>query len=182
MHCITYYYPSVSFIWRTLKKGILTWQLFFTCRLHMVFSSPRHLMVAGGSIIALEILYKMDFSLIGFIICCSILGFGMIKLSTILFITNRICTGKQMKLGITVSFHSPIFIVLQLDWQIIPNANVCRDTWSNFFRPQQKRFFSQFWYIKWIIGWPRSDSITSNLMYVHTTLTYICFNIILAVC
>ncbi|XP_022148182.1 zinc transporter 5 [Momordica charantia] len=46
-------------------------------RLHMVFSSPRHLMVAGGSIIALEILYKMDFSLIGFIICCSILGFGI---------------------------------------------------------------------------------------------------------
>ncbi|XP_023527641.1 zinc transporter 5-like [Cucurbita pepo subsp. pepo] len=46
-------------------------------RLHMVFSSPRHLVVAGGSIILLEIVYKMDFSLVGFVICCSILGFGI---------------------------------------------------------------------------------------------------------
>ncbi|CAN0915243.1 hypothetical protein LINGRAHAP2_LOCUS29015 [Linum grandiflorum] len=46
-------------------------------RLHMVFSSPRHLMVAGGCIIVLETLYKMDFSLPGFIICCLILGFGI---------------------------------------------------------------------------------------------------------
>ncbi|KAL9231324.1 hypothetical protein vseg_006565 [Gypsophila vaccaria] len=46
-------------------------------RLHMVFSSPRHLMVAGGCIIFLEMLYKMDFSLAGFIICCAILGFGI---------------------------------------------------------------------------------------------------------
>uniref|UniRef100_A0A803LAW2 Uncharacterized protein n=1 Tax=Chenopodium quinoa TaxID=63459 RepID=A0A803LAW2_CHEQI len=44
-------------------------------RLHMVFSSPKHLMVAGGCIIVLEILYKMDFSLAGFIICCALLGF-----------------------------------------------------------------------------------------------------------
>ncbi|RZC70244.1 hypothetical protein C5167_033510 [Papaver somniferum] len=34
-------------------------------RLHMVFSSPRHLMVAGGCIIVMEIMYKMDFSLPG---------------------------------------------------------------------------------------------------------------------
>lgn len=46
-------------------------------RLHMVFSSPKHLMAAGGCIILLEILYKMDFSLAGFIICCAVLGFGM---------------------------------------------------------------------------------------------------------
>ncbi|GMH27193.1 hypothetical protein Nepgr_029036 [Nepenthes gracilis] len=46
-------------------------------RLHMVFSSPRHLMVAGGCIIVMEILYKMDFSLAGFLICCAILGFGI---------------------------------------------------------------------------------------------------------
>ncbi|CAN1122564.1 hypothetical protein LINPERPRIM_LOCUS2798 [Linum perenne] len=46
-------------------------------RLHMVFSSPRHLMVAGGCIIILETLYKMDFSLPGFIICSLILGFGI---------------------------------------------------------------------------------------------------------
>ncbi|XP_052203800.1 uncharacterized protein LOC127809137 [Diospyros lotus] len=45
-------------------------------RLHMVFSSPRHLMVAGGCIIVMEIVYKMDFSLLGFLICCTILGFG----------------------------------------------------------------------------------------------------------
>ncbi|KAF9663979.1 hypothetical protein SADUNF_Sadunf17G0108300 [Salix dunnii] len=46
-------------------------------RLHMVFSSPRHLMVAGGCIIVMEIVYKMDFSLPGFIICSLILGFGI---------------------------------------------------------------------------------------------------------
>nr|DAD31818.1 TPA_asm: hypothetical protein HUJ06_010669 [Nelumbo nucifera] len=46
-------------------------------RLHMVFSSPRHLMVAGGCIIIMEIVYKMDFSLLGFLICSIILGFGM---------------------------------------------------------------------------------------------------------
>ncbi|KAL9261975.1 hypothetical protein AKJ16_DCAP17013 [Drosera capensis] len=46
-------------------------------RLHMVFSSPRHLMVAGGSVILLEILYKMDFSLAGFLVCCAILGCGI---------------------------------------------------------------------------------------------------------
>ncbi|KAL5581815.1 hypothetical protein UlMin_014257, partial [Ulmus minor] len=46
-------------------------------RLHMVFSSPRHLMVAGGCIIVMEIVYQMDFSLPGFLICCVILGFGI---------------------------------------------------------------------------------------------------------
>lgn len=43
----------------------------------MVFSSPRHLMAAGGCIIVMEYAYKMDFSLAGFVICSSILGFGM---------------------------------------------------------------------------------------------------------
>lgn len=52
-------------------------------RLHMVFSSPRHLMVAGGSIILLEIVYKMDFSLVGFVICCSILGFGIYEATSL---------------------------------------------------------------------------------------------------
>ncbi|XP_065848176.1 uncharacterized protein [Euphorbia lathyris] len=46
-------------------------------RLHMVFSSPRHLMVAGGCIIVMELIYNMDFSLPGFIICSLILGFGI---------------------------------------------------------------------------------------------------------
>ncbi|XWS36930.1 hypothetical protein CRYUN_Cryun20dG0127600 [Craigia yunnanensis] len=46
-------------------------------KLHMVFSSPRHLMAAGGCIIIMEIAYKMDFSLAGFVICSSILGFGI---------------------------------------------------------------------------------------------------------
>lgn len=43
----------------------------------MVFSSPRHLMVAGGCIIVMDVVYKMDFSLLGFLLCASILGFGM---------------------------------------------------------------------------------------------------------
>ncbi|QCD93385.1 Cation efflux protein [Vigna unguiculata] len=46
-------------------------------RLHMVFSSPRHLAAASACIIIMENLYKMDFSLAGFTICCLILGFGI---------------------------------------------------------------------------------------------------------
>ncbi|VFQ99943.1 unnamed protein product [Cuscuta campestris] len=48
-------------------------------RLQMVFSSPRHLMAAGGCIIVMEFAYKMDFSLPGFLICAVILGFGKYK-------------------------------------------------------------------------------------------------------
>lgn len=52
-------------------------------RLHMVFSSPKHLMVAGGCIIVMEIMYKMDFSLPGFLICCAILGFGIYEATSV---------------------------------------------------------------------------------------------------
>ncbi|XP_034204298.1 uncharacterized protein LOC117618706 isoform X2 [Prunus dulcis] len=52
-------------------------------RLHMVFSSPRHLMVAGGCIIVMEIVYNMDFSLPGFLICCLILGFGIYEATSL---------------------------------------------------------------------------------------------------
>ncbi|KAL2896330.1 Zinc transporter 5 [Bienertia sinuspersici] len=52
-------------------------------RLHMVFSSPKHLMVAGGCIIVMEIFYKMDFSLAGFIICCAVLGFGIYEATSL---------------------------------------------------------------------------------------------------
>ncbi|KAG6509675.1 hypothetical protein ZIOFF_027675 [Zingiber officinale] len=53
--------------------------------LHLVFSSPRHLMISGGGIIIMEILYQMDFSLMGFVICCSILGFGMLQSLSCIF-------------------------------------------------------------------------------------------------
>lgn len=46
-------------------------------RLHMVFSSPRHLLVAGGCVIVMEIAYKMDFSFLGFLFCGAILSFGI---------------------------------------------------------------------------------------------------------
>ncbi|XP_077221551.1 zinc transporter [Tasmannia lanceolata] len=52
-------------------------------RLHLVFSSPRHLMVAGGCIIVMEIAYKMDFSLIGFLICSTILGLGILQATSL---------------------------------------------------------------------------------------------------
>ncbi|KAK9910630.1 hypothetical protein M0R45_034586 [Rubus argutus] len=52
-------------------------------RLHMVFSSPKHLMVAGGCIIVMEIVYKMDFSLPGFLICCIVLGFGIYEATSL---------------------------------------------------------------------------------------------------
>lgn len=52
-------------------------------RLHMVFSSPRHLMVAGGCIIVMEIAYKMDFSLLGFLVCTAILGIGIYEATSL---------------------------------------------------------------------------------------------------
>ncbi|KAJ0923132.1 hypothetical protein HanPSC8_Chr05g0212181 [Helianthus annuus] len=52
-------------------------------RLHMVFSSPRHIMAAGGCLIVLEIFYKMDFSLLGFLICCTLLGFGIYEATSL---------------------------------------------------------------------------------------------------
>lgn len=45
-------------------------------RLHIVMASPKHLLVTGGGIIVLELLYGKDFSLLGFIICVSVLGLG----------------------------------------------------------------------------------------------------------
>ncbi|KAK1321000.1 hypothetical protein QJS10_CPA03g00530 [Acorus calamus] len=52
-------------------------------RLHLVFSSPRHLMVAGGCIIVMEFMYKTDFSLPGFLICSSVLGFGIYEATSL---------------------------------------------------------------------------------------------------
>ncbi|KAJ6805902.1 hypothetical protein M6B38_313960 [Iris pallida] len=52
-------------------------------RLHLVFSSPRHLMVAGGCIIVMEMSYRMDFSLLGFLVCCSLLGFGIFEATSL---------------------------------------------------------------------------------------------------
>ncbi|EPS61131.1 hypothetical protein M569_13668, partial [Genlisea aurea] len=46
-------------------------------RLHVVFSSPRHLIVAGCCIVVMEAAYKMDFSFPGFLLCTAVLGFGI---------------------------------------------------------------------------------------------------------
>ena len=71
----------VSYLLKRVKFIISVNRFPLTCflpgRLHMVFSSPKHLMVAGGCIIVLEIVYKMNFSLLGFLICSAFLGFGM---------------------------------------------------------------------------------------------------------
>lgn len=52
-------------------------------KLHLVFSSPRYLMVSTGCIIVLEIYYKMDFSLLGFLLCSLILGFGIFEATSL---------------------------------------------------------------------------------------------------
>ncbi|XP_020691492.1 uncharacterized protein LOC110106087 isoform X4 [Dendrobium catenatum] len=52
-------------------------------RLRLVFSSPRHLMVATGCIIVMEMTYKMDFSLLGFLICSSVLAFGIFEATSL---------------------------------------------------------------------------------------------------
>ncbi|WVZ69241.1 hypothetical protein U9M48_018057 [Paspalum notatum var. saurae] len=52
-------------------------------KLHLVFSSPRHLMVSTGCIIVLEIMYKMDFSFLGFLVCSVVLGFGIFEATSL---------------------------------------------------------------------------------------------------
>ncbi|KAI3665541.1 hypothetical protein L6452_44168 [Arctium lappa] len=46
-------------------------------------AEERHLMVAGGCLIVMEIFYKMDFSLPGFLICCTLLGFGIFEATSL---------------------------------------------------------------------------------------------------
>ncbi|KAH8936196.1 hypothetical protein BDL97_17G072500 [Sphagnum fallax] len=46
-------------------------------RLHVVVASPQHLLVTAAGIIILELLYGMDFSLLGFTLCTSVLGLGI---------------------------------------------------------------------------------------------------------
>lgn len=48
-------------------------------RLHIVVASPKHLLVTSCCIIVLEILNKMDFSVLGFVICTSLLGLGIFE-------------------------------------------------------------------------------------------------------
>ncbi|XP_057491931.1 uncharacterized protein LOC130777550 [Actinidia eriantha] len=75
--------------WAFLSTGLFGIILIFYVdsiaeeRLHMVFSSPKHLMVAGGCIIILEIVYKMNFSLMGFLICSAFLGFGIYEATSL---------------------------------------------------------------------------------------------------
>ncbi|ERN03988.1 hypothetical protein AMTR_s00079p00134600 [Amborella trichopoda] len=52
-------------------------------RLHLVVSSPRHLMVTGICIIVLEIAYKRDFSILGFLICSLFLGVGIYEATSL---------------------------------------------------------------------------------------------------
>ncbi|XP_078164014.1 zinc transporter isoform X3 [Carex rostrata] len=52
-------------------------------RLHIVFSSPRHLMATSCCIILMEILYGFDFSVFGFLLCTAILGFGIYQATSL---------------------------------------------------------------------------------------------------
>ncbi|KAJ7527976.1 hypothetical protein O6H91_16G079100 [Diphasiastrum complanatum] len=52
-------------------------------RLHVSAASPLHLAVTGSCIIVLELLYGMDFSVLGFLICASILGIGMFEATSV---------------------------------------------------------------------------------------------------
>ena len=45
-------------------------------RLHVLVASPKHLLVTAGCLFLLELIYRMDFSVLGFLICASLLGFG----------------------------------------------------------------------------------------------------------
>jgi len=48
-------------------------------RLHIVVASPTHIMVTGVGIIIFEYLYGMDFSLLGFLVCATVLGLGIFE-------------------------------------------------------------------------------------------------------
>ncbi|CAK8533217.1 unnamed protein product [Lathyrus sativus] len=74
-------------------------------RLHMVFSSPRHLMAASACIIVMEMVYKMDFSLTGFVICSLILGFGIYEATSLE--RNRKDSTRKSDL-LTEEFDNPI--------------------------------------------------------------------------
>ncbi|KAF9625591.1 hypothetical protein IFM89_024364 [Coptis chinensis] len=78
-------FPSLTYLTAVLFGVVLIF--YIDCiaeeRLHFVFSSPRHLMVAAGSIIVMEIVYKKDFSLLGFLICSIILGFGIFEATSL---------------------------------------------------------------------------------------------------
>ena len=52
-------------------------------RLHLIASSLKHLMVNACCSIVLEVLYKTYFSLIGFLMCSSILGLGMFEATSL---------------------------------------------------------------------------------------------------
>lgn len=52
-------------------------------RLHIVPSSPQHLVVSAGCIIVLEFLYRMDFSPLGFLWCLTWLGSGIYVATTV---------------------------------------------------------------------------------------------------
>ncbi|XP_058187945.1 uncharacterized protein LOC131304634 [Rhododendron vialii] len=69
-------------------------------RLHMVFSSPRHLMAAGGCIIVLEIVYKMNFSLLGFLICSILLGFGIYEATSLEHVRKDSLQNSDLSTGI----------------------------------------------------------------------------------
>ncbi|KAK9118538.1 hypothetical protein Scep_016631 [Stephania cephalantha] len=77
--CLKYRY-LVNIMFLVLINGCC---LPFVRRLHIVFSSPRHLMVAGGCIVVMETFYGMDFSLLGFLICSIILGFGIYEATSL---------------------------------------------------------------------------------------------------
>nr|POE67397.1 hypothetical protein CFP56_43641 [Quercus suber] len=90
-------------------------------RLHMVFSSPRHLMAAGGCIIIMEIVYKMDFSLTGFLICCLILGFGIYEATSLehVFSSNLNCQSLSLFISQAILLAICVAAMLVLYRQIV---------------------------------------------------------------
>ncbi|KAK4393615.1 hypothetical protein Sango_1832300 [Sesamum angolense] len=100
-------------------------------RLHMVFSSPRHLLVAGGCVIVMEISYKMDFSLPGFLLCAAILGFAAYVSETLPilaknnFLMSNICISYFLILMVgRVMAHEIIHMVSRVTLICLPFATL----------------------------------------------------------
>ncbi|KAI5066840.1 hypothetical protein GOP47_0017368 [Adiantum capillus-veneris] len=77
----THNIPIWTFILNTLFGIILLYYVDVIAeeRLHISVASPKHLLVTSGCISILELIYGMDFSFLGFLICASLLGLGIFE-------------------------------------------------------------------------------------------------------
>ena len=106
-------------------------------------------MVSTGCIIVLEIVYQMDFSLLGFLVCSVILGFGEFWGLTLCILLKLLSQLTAMIVGKPFLRH-----VLNISYPKWALLSFCRYFWSNFLGSLKEKPFRDPWTIKW--GVPQS--------------------------